>query len=622
MLLTRQNTPRWLIFLIDLSIITLSVILAFLLRFNFQIPPSELKPLPQILLYMVLVHGITFLFARTYAGIIRYTSTADALRVSLTLLAGSIIFALTNVGTYLYDGFFFIPFSVIIIELLAGTLGMVTFRIIVKMAYIEFQHPSRDTADVIIYGAGEAGITAKRVLSQDTDTKYSIKAFIDEDPAKIGKKLEGVDILPPSALEKLLSDGKISQVILAITAIDAIKKQAIVDRCLEFNTRVLAVPPMIRWINGELSFKQIRNIGIEELLERDEISLDEEKIASELRGRVVMITGAAGSIGSEIVRQVGQYAPGLMVLVDQAETPLHFLELECNALFPDVPCRFILSDIRNRQRSEQIFKEHIPDIVYHAAAYKHVPVMEQNPHEAILTNVMGTKIMADLAVRYHVKKFIMVSTDKAVNPTGVMGASKRIAEIYTQSLNGTDSTRFITTRFGNVLGSSGSVIPIFRQQIEKGGPLTITHPEVTRFFMTIHEACHLVLEAGSMGKGGEIFLFDMGQPVRILDLAKKMIQLSGLELGKDIQISFCGLRPGEKLYEELLNKEENTLPTHHPLIMIARVREYDPGKVSADVDALIAIASEPDPYPIVSMMKTLVPEFISQNSDFGKLDRE
>jgi FlaA1/EpsC-like NDP-sugar epimerase len=620
MLLTRQNTPRWLIFLIDLSIITFSVILAFLLRFNFQIPPSELKPLPQILLYMVIIRGITFLFARTYAGIIRYTSTADALRVSLTLLAGSIVFALTNVGTYLYAGFFFIPFSVIIIDLLAGTFGMVTFRIIVKMAYIEFQHPSRDTADVIIYGAGEAGITAKRVLSQDSETKYSVKAFIDEDPAKIGKKLEGVDIMPPAALEKLLSGGKISQVILAIPAIDAVKKQAIVDRCLQFNTRVLAVPPVIRWINGELSFKQIRNIGIEELLERDEIRLDEEKIASELRGRVVMITGAAGSIGSEIVRQVGQYTPGLMVLVDQAETPLHFLELECNALFPDVPCRFVLSDIRNGQRSEQIFKEHIPDIVYHAAAYKHVPVMEQNPHEAILTNVMGTKIMADLAIQYHVKKFIMVSTDKAVNPTGVMGASKRIAEIYTQSLNGTDGTRFITTRFGNVLGSSGSVIPIFRQQIEKGGPLTITHPEVTRFFMTIHEACHLVLEAGSMGKGGEIFLFDMGQPVRILDLAKKMIQLSGLELGKDIQISFCGLRPGEKLYEELLNKEENTLPTHHPLIMIARVREYDPEKVAAGVDALIALAAEPDPYPIVSMMKNLVPEFISQNSDFGKLD--
>jgi FlaA1/EpsC-like NDP-sugar epimerase len=378
---------------------------------------------------------------------------------------------------------------------------------------------------------------------------------------------------------------------------------------------------MIRWINGELSFNQIKKINIEELLERDEIKLDEQRIGEEIGGKTILVTGAAGSIGSEIVRQISRFAPRQLILIDQAETPLHYLELETLEYNKGSGLELILCDICNELRMRKIFDAFHPDMVYHAAAYKHVPMMESNPAEAVLTNVGGTQIVADLSVEYGVKKFIMISTDKAVNPTNVMGASKRIAEIYTQALTRSGNTRFITTRFGNVLGSNGSVIPLFRSQIEKGGPLTITHPEVTRFFMTIPEACQLVLEAGAHGKGGEIFIFDMGKSVRILDLAKKMIQLSGLTLGKDIQIKYTGLRPGEKLYEELLNIEENTIPTHHPLILTAKVRELSLPEVRKDIADLISLVSSHANFDIIRKMKQMVPEYKSQNSVYEELDK-
>ena len=622
MLITRQNTPRWLIFLIDLLIAVSAVILAYLLRFNFSIPDSELKPLPQILIYMALVRSVSFVIARSYAGIIRYTSTGDALRVFATVLSGSVAFALTNLVTfYLIGHFFFIPFSIIIIDFLATSFGMITFRLIVKLAFLEFQHPGGELVNVVIYGAGEAGITAKRTLDRDAGTKYKVVAFLDDSPSKQGKKLEGVDILNPEKLDRLLESKSIAQIILAIMHFDPEKKQSLVNKCLAFETKVLTVPPPIKWINGELSFNQIRTLNIEELLEREPIRLDEQQIGREITGKTILVTGASGSIGSEIVRQVAKYGPKQLVLVDQAETPLHFLELEYPEYSQGAAVEFILCDICNVGRMQRIFEVFKPDMVYHAAAYKHVPMMESNPSEAVLTNVKGTQIIADLSVTFNVSKFIMVSTDKAVNPTNVMGASKRIAEIYVQALSQENKTRFITTRFGNVLGSNGSVIPLFRNQIAKGGPLTITHPEVTRFFMTIPEACQLVLEAGSIGQGGEIFIFDMGKPLKILDLAKKMIQLSGLTLGKDIMIRFTGLRPGEKLYEELLNVNENTLPTHHPLIMIARVREYSLQQVIQEINELTGMLPNGSNLEIVKKMKQIVPEFKSQNSVFEQLDK-
>lgn len=623
MFFTRQNTPRWLIFLIDLFIVSCSVMLAYLLRFNFSIPGSELKPLPMIFGCILIIRAGSFIIARSYAGIIRYTSTSDALNVVITVFSGSAVFAMINLVTYFFiNKFFFFPFSIIIIDFLITCMAMITFRMVVKIAFLELQRPERTHVNVIIYGAGEAGITAKRVLDRDANTKYKLIAFLDDDPGKVGKKLEGIDIVNPDKLNDLLDIHTVGQVILAIQQFDTQRKQELVDLCLEHEVKVLTVPPMMEWINGELSFNQIKKIKIEDLLEREEIHLDDRQIRAELTGKTIIITGAAGSIGSELARQIMKFHPLNLLLIDQAETSMHELELEFTENYRDHHTRFLLADIRNALRMGNIFRELQPDIIYHAAAYKHVPVMESNPSEAILTNVNGTRILADLAIKYGVKKFIMISTDKAVNPTSVMGASKRIAEIYAQSLNHNGEPRFITTRFGNVLGSNGSVIPLFRSQIEKGGPVTVTHPEITRYFMTIPEACALVLEAGSMGNGGEIFIFDMGKSVRIVDLAKKMINLSGLTLGKDIQIRFIGLRPGEKLYEELLNSKENTIPTHHPRILIAKVRKYNTGEVALQIDELIRLAGSGHDKEVVQRMKAIVPEFKSQNSIFEELDNK
>ncbi|MEI6900863.1 MAG: polysaccharide biosynthesis protein, partial [Bacteroidota bacterium] len=488
MLFTRQNTPRWLIFIIDVTIVLFSILLAYSLRFNFAIPANYVDQLPVVLGYVLLVRSVSFLIARSYAGIIRYTSTSDALRVVLTILAGSLIFSITNLITYYFvTNHFLIPFSIVIIDMLSTTFGMVIFRMVVKIAYVELLHPERSKVNVLIFGAGEGGITAKRALEQDTSKKYKVIAFIDKPGSRIGKKLEGVDIIGIDKVEQLLETTEVEQLILADHNLEPETKQELVDLCLPKDVKVLNVPPMIHWINGELSFNQFRKINIEDLLERAEIRLDHHRINQEIAGKVVMVTGSAGSIGSEIVQQVARFLPEKLVLVDQAETPLHHQELEILEKFPGIRAEFIILNICDKDQLEPLFSLFKPQIVFHAAAYKHVPTMENQPREAVRTNIYGTRVVADLSVKYGVEKFIMISTDKAVNPTSVMGASKRIAEIYIQTLNQTGRTAFITTRFGNVLGSNGSVIPLFRSQIEKGGPLTITHPEITRFFMTIPE---------------------------------------------------------------------------------------------------------------------------------------
>jgi FlaA1/EpsC-like NDP-sugar epimerase len=491
----------------------------------------------------------------------------------------------------------------------------------VKVFYFELNYPSKDKTNVVIFGAGESGVIAKRALDRDAGTKYKVLAFIDDDPKKIDKKIENVKIYASSALDQILKENNVEHIIISIQHLKTSKKQEIIETCLVYNTKVLNVPPVSKWINGELSFKQIKKVNIEDLLERDEIKLNIDKISKDLIGKRILISGAAGSIGSEMVRQVAKFSPSKRILLDQAESPLYHIELELADSFKNLDYEVIICDITNEIRMRKIFEIFKPEIIYHAAAYKHVPMMENNPVEAIITNVEGTKLISDLSVEYKSEKFVMISTDKAVNPTSIMGASKRIAEIYTQSLNKLGVTKFITTRFGNVLGSNGSVIPLFREQIEKGGPVTITHPDVTRYFMTIPEACQLVLEAGSIGHGGEIFIFDMGKSVKILDLAKKMIKLSRLELGKDIQIIFTGLRPGEKLYEELLNTNENTLPTHHPQIMIAKVKEFDADTVKKDIAELTEIRRTHDNYRIVTKMKEIVAEYKSQNSVYEKLDK-
>jgi len=425
-------------------------------------------------------------------------------------------------------------------------------------------------------------------------------------------------------LEKLLNKRDIKHLIIAIQNITPERKQIIIEAGLTHKINVFNVPPVSSWINGQLSFKQIRKVNIEDLLGRDPIQLHLQDIKKEIFNKTILVTGAAGSIGSEMVRQILPFAPKKIILVDIAESPLYELELELKdqSEINTQKVEAVIGDIRNKDRMRNVFNSFHPEIVFHAAAYKHVPLMEMNPSESILNNVLGTKIIADLSNEFDVKKFVMISTDKAVNPTNIMGATKRIAEIYTQSMNSISKTKFITTRFGNVLGSNGSVIPRFRKQIENGQTLTITHPDITRYFMTISEACQLVLEAGAMGEGGEIFIFDMGIPVKIDDLAKKMIQLSGLELGKDIQIKYTGLRPGEKLFEELLANEENTLPTHHKKIMIAKVKVYEFEKVTIDIKELIALFDAQNNDAIVSKMKNMVPEFISKNSEYEKLDKD
>lgn len=617
----KYNLPRWSILIIDLVICAFSLTLAFFLRFNFKdIPPEDLKNLPYDYLILITIRAVSFIVSKTYKGVVRYTGSRDAVRIFGVVLLGSLLMFIVNIVSYFTVGYFIIPTAIIIIDALVTLFIMISSRLAVKAIYFESKNPERSKINVLIYGAGEGGIITKRTLDRDAAIKYKVVGFIDDDVKKKGRSLEGAFIYTTDKLPELVKDNAVELIIISIQNLSPAKKNEITDWCLNNNVKLLNVPPAKKWINGELSFNQLRSVNIEDLLEREPIKLDNDLISAQLKGKIVLITGAAGSIGSELSRQCLKYDPKKIILLDQAESPLHEVELEFGDKYTKDKFETVIGDVRNLDRMRNVFRTFKPEIVFHAAAYKHVPMMENNPSESILNNILGTKNAADLSVEYNAQKFVFVSTDKAVNPTNVMGASKRIAEIYIQSLGKKSNVKFITTRFGNVLGSNGSVIPRFKRQIEMGGPITITDPEITRYFMTIPEACQLVLEAGSMGKGGEIFVFDMGKSVKIVDLARKMIKLSGLEEGKDIKIVYTGLRPGEKLYEELLADSENTLPTHHTQILIGKVREYQYDEVSKVINELIELFDTQNNTKIVQCMKELVPEFKSNNSVFEKLD--
>ncbi|MES2514781.1 MAG: nucleoside-diphosphate sugar epimerase/dehydratase [Bacteroidota bacterium] len=619
----KYNLPRWSILIIDLIICAFSLTLAFFLRFNFKsIPSEDLKNLPYDYAIVLSVRLLAFMISKTYKGVVRYTGAKDATRIFAIVLLSSFCLYIINIFTrQILLGYYIIPHSVIVIDALVTIFIMISSRLAIKAIYFENKNPEKQKTQVVIYGAGESGIITKRTLDRDAAVRYKVVGFIDDDERKKGRSLEGVFVYPASKLGELIKDNHVESVIISIQNLAPDKKNGIIDECLQLGVRVLNVPPVAKWINGELSFNQIRSINIEELLERDPIKLDTVLINEQLNHKTILITGAAGSIGAELARQCARFNPTLLVLLDQAESPLHEMQLEFGEKSLSFKYEVVIGDVRNKERMQNVFNTFKPHIVFHAAAYKHVPMMENNPSESVLTNILGTKIIADLAVEFSVEKFVMISTDKAVNPTNVMGASKRIAEIYTQSLGKTSSTKFITTRFGNVLGSNGSVIPRFKKQIEEGGPITITHPEITRFFMTIPEACQLVLEAGSMGKGGEIFVFDMGQSVKIVDLARKMIKLSGLKEDKDIKIVYTGLRPGEKLFEELLASAENTMSTHHQQILVGKVREHEFAEVAQFINELILLFNTQDNTRIVAKMKDIVPEFLSNNSVFQTLDK-
>jgi FlaA1/EpsC-like NDP-sugar epimerase len=609
--------PRWVILVIDLFIVFTGISCAYLLRFNFNIPPVEILVLPLSLLTVLLIRGLSFVIAKTFQGVIRYTSSDDILRITSVVAIGSGLILLSNLVNYQFKGQYLVPTSVVFIEFFCTLFFLIIPRLLIKLLYHEYKYKSKPKWDVIIYGAGELAVITKRTLDRDRATKYNIIGFIGETNKKIHATIEGIQVYHYKDLDNLLEENNVSHLIISSSNLENSRKQEMVEKCLEKSITIRHVPPVEKWINGELSFNQIKHVKIEDLLGRDEISISLDKISSVIKNKTVLVTGAAGSIGSELSKQILKFSPHRVILYDQAESGLFDLNIELENQFSNRLWNLVVGDIKNSLRLRTIFEQYKPQIVFHAAAYKHVPLMEDNVSEAVSTNIYGTKNLADLSVEYGVEKFILVSTDKAVNPTNIMGASKRSAEIYIQSLNKITDTSFITTRFGNVLGSNGSVIPLFKKQIQRGGPITVTHPDVTRYFMTIPEACKLVLEAGSTGKGGEIFVFDMGESVKIIDLAKKMIRLSGLTIGKDIEIKFTGLRPGEKLHEELLNEKEHLLPTHHPKILIGKVREYDFEHIKNKIIELIDLAQNQAAQDILARkIKELVPEYVSQNAEF------
>ena len=620
----RARTPRWIIIVIDLLIAAFALLLSYLIRFDlhtdFSIFQKEWEVLSKSIFLYFSIKFCVFYALKIHRGLVRYTSTQDLRRILIASVISSLIFFILSVIRMNFvDGFYLFPMTILIMEFIFSLTFMAGSRFVIKLLYLESIKLKLVKENVLIYGAGTMGLITKRTIEEDTRNNQVAIGFIDNNYKLVGNRIDGLPIYSPDKILELQQQLNITKLIISIRnpADDQLNK--VIENCLEAGIRVQKVPDPKTWVNGELSALQIVKIPIEDLLGRAPIALNQEKLRTSLSNRTILVTGAAGSIGSGLVLELLNHHPKKIILLDQAESPLYDLENQLRQLETQTLLEVVIGDVRSLNRMRKIFDVFRPQIIFHAAAYKHVPMMENNPSEAIHTNILGTKHLVDLACEYHVEKFIFISTDKAVNPTNVMGASKRIAEMYAQQKNKIGNTQFITTRFGNVLGSNGSVIPLFQKQIENGGPVTVTDERITRFFMTIPEACQLVLEAFSMGEGGEIFVFDMGESIKIIDLAKKMIQLSGLELNKDISIKITGMRPGEKLYEELLADEENTLATHHPKILIAKTRENS-SQLGQEIDALIALFNEQNNQEIVLKMKEIVPEFISQNSTFEKLD--
>ena len=626
---TKNALPYWVVLAIDIFICYLSGILVFWFYYHGAVDLSNLSILTRTIFVYMVFALVGFRVFKTYSGIIRYSSFVDLQRVGLAMLLSLVIAEVMHYVMYSWD-IKFVRFQgrQIAVMYLVATIGLVVFRILVKAIYDAYLNPNRRIR-TLIYGVKEGGIGIANNICNDRNTNFMLKGFISHDDLYSGKTLMGEKIYTINdKLEEVIESNDIRAVLVSPMQVDRFRANTTLqDILINANVKIYLTEHTKEWTGeNDLEHVQFKEINIEDLLPRDEIIVDMDAIGNLLNGKCIMITGSAGSIGSEIVRQISIYKPGKLILIDQAETPQHDIRLMMGFDYPDIKVETIVANITNLDRMETIFKQYKPEYVFHAAAYKHVPMMENNPSESIQNNVWGTKVIADLSVKYGVRKFVMVSTDKAVNPTNVMGCSKRICEIYCQSLNKKIdkesnkevSTQFVTTRFGNVLGSNGSVIPLFEKQIKNGGPVTVTDPNIIRFFMLIPEACKLVLEAGTHGKGGEIFVFDMGKPVRIADLAKRMIKLSGAE---NIEIEYTGLRAGEKLYEEVLSTTENTLPSFHEKVRIAKVQEYDYDVVNQQIEQLLQISRTYDSMQIVKMMKSIVPEYVSNNSIYSVLDK-
>lgn len=624
--LARRVLSRTAILVIDTLMIVFSCLIMYFIGYGFDgLTPEVRKDGTTLCFLLVFFNFISFVSLRTFSGILRFSSFIDLLRIVYALFLGYALTIIALVVLKRFDEVFHLTTLTFISIYFLNTFLMIFSRIIVKEVYETITENNIKPVNVFIYGTKQAGISVAKALKGNREFRYRVLGFISDENHMVGKEIMGVTIHENNDnLFRILESKDVRTIIVSPQKMSEIKNSTLLSNFVDHDISLLTTVPINEWDGSLKSREQIKDIQIEDLLPRDPIKINMLDIASNIQGKRVMVTGAAGSIGSEIVRQVAAFNPNSIILIDQAETPLHDLYLELKEKWKLLRTEIVVASVNNYSRMDKVFSKTRPQLIFHAAAYKHVPMMEVNVSEAIQTNVLGTKVISDLAVKYNANKFVMVSTDKAVNPSNVMGCSKRICEIYVQSLakhlqsNKEKKTQFITTRFGNVLGSNGSVIPLFKEQIKHGGPVTVTHPEIIRYFMTIPEACQLVLEAGSMGKGGEIFIFDMGKPVKILDLAKRMIRLSGTN---NVKIEFTGLRNGEKLYEELLNQAEHTKPTHHEKIMIADVREYEYQQVTQMIDILIRSSYEYDDMSTVRKMKEIVPEFQSINSPFEAVDR-
>ena len=622
-LFEKYSLPRWLVFVFDSFAIVIIFFFAYMLRFNFGY--SEIKfglALNQSLLTLF-VYAVLSLSFKSYGGIVRHTTLTDISLVFIVTSVSCILLLLISLISRYFIGndILTIPVSIILIHYVCITVALAFIRVFIKMLFRFATSNMNPRQRVLIYGAGELGFIVKRVILSDPHGKYSVIGFLDDKKNLQGKLINGLPVHSPKIIAaNFLHKYKIDTLLIAIKDLSPKRKSEIIETAISNGLRILETPAVDKWLNGQLQINQLQNVRLEDLLGRDPIRLNMDLIGKGLNKKTILVTGAAGSIGSEIVRQLARFDTKSIIMVDQAETPMFHLENELHNKIENLQYNLILADITNPEKMELIFNEFHPDVVFHAAAYKHVPVMEDNPHEAFRVNIGGTMIITNLAVKYGVEKFVMISTDKSVNPSSVMGASKRICEMIVQSrvLQPGIKTKFVITRFGNVLGSNGSVIPIFSKQIKEGGPVTVTHPEITRYFMTIPEACQLVLEAGIMGKGGEIFVFDMGKPLKINDLACQMIRLAGLVPDKDIKIVYIGLRPGEKLYEELLTNRELTKPTHHPKIRIAQVELLDKTDLLINIENLLGNLYTLSKEEVVNYCQEMVPEFKSTNVKFVK----